>query len=1232
MAFVIYSFGNIEFWDEVLGAVKNVIGSGDFAVVAALAISIGIVWKALREGKEPGGLAWYFITLAILSGLIKGSVDVVVRDEILNRDISVKNVPIIVALPSWLMTNLERALANLFDTAFSLPNGVRYLDFGYNIGSPTFKDSFAFGTLNAYYDRTWTNFMKDCVIPSLSQGRIDANRLINSSDIEGELNNVNPAYTTEYCDLSGRCSNMYCDQAWDRIKGDTRVLLNTAQRKYAVKVLTEKDIYNTYTLTKFIDDFGNISDYFLNYSVGLANYVKQTLLIHQFYKGLKNSAGYYGTTDDLIARYMAESSKVRINELLLALGNLAGYYIPFIKKILLILFVGTTPILFVLLYIDYLRSKVLFSYFTVLISLTLWEPLFAILNLIIGMAQQHNYGVCSVGTDPLSIVYFSCLTNEATTMTAIAGAVAWAVPTLALGLASGSAYGIVTAVSSITGRISGQVSPSAATTEGSAQTGQNYTKMEEANRLGFNYASLMKTQSLTYSQEVAAKMLGMQANPQMPFEKSLLDTAKTLGGIEAYDGQKGIDTAKAFDVGRTEAQRTLGHTAALNRIASVFGMSVEELVKQRDMAKGIDLTVTSSEQAQKLAEIFSKETGRHISANELMGTKLHISLTPDGKAAYISAQKGGELVAQFKTVTGVENIEHAGKGYVDAKLSKDLLATDIVKGTVSSNVKEAYNQTKLSGGKPSLLQFYTAYAEALTKQLGLHLTKQDTEQFLSRLGIKSDKIARIGSEGQIITSDGKSLDLPHFLAQYYWQKGDLEGFVNTLHKLYEENAKHFEKPLLDRHADNIWNFGKENWKELLGLALGGALLKAGWSKAKDFLGRINVKPTDELQKLYERAKAGDLKAMEEWVRRVEPQLLESFEKNPAETLRAFKEAGINPQRALASLMTEVTLFPEIRGEHLKDIRALRDTLKKDLFTAEEQKRLGELYRRFRSGDVKAASEYIKMWEEKLSKLPEEKMGEILSKTADKVNLAEVETAGSQLGKGISKDTLREVLENKPTELPLEQKSKISSLLRSGTLRVLGELGGLWGMYKLYKEDLIGTELGANLINSTGTVNSYLAGYLTLTYGSDAVSKTINQLNPPINDYNPVKDVLQYLETIEPNKPLLIETGKGYIPAVIDKEGNIYNLEMLHRFGIRYSFESGHFFFSDTGRIADKDATRAKIGELQNGDIKLVKSSPAVDIETAIREIRNLPLEQLLEQELNRSQKDFNRYKYGVDYI
>ncbi|RTZ59580.1 MAG: hypothetical protein DSZ31_03690, partial [Gammaproteobacteria bacterium] len=76
-AFVIYSFGNLDFWDQVLGAVKNVIGSPDFQTIAALFLMVGAVWKMLKMGEYPSGLQ--IVKLAtypvLLTGLLSSSVD-----------------------------------------------------------------------------------------------------------------------------------------------------------------------------------------------------------------------------------------------------------------------------------------------------------------------------------------------------------------------------------------------------------------------------------------------------------------------------------------------------------------------------------------------------------------------------------------------------------------------------------------------------------------------------------------------------------------------------------------------------------------------------------------------------------------------------------------------------------------------------------------------------------------------------------------------------------------------------------------------------------------------------------------------------------------------------------------------------------------------------------------------------------------------------------------------------
>jgi len=634
--FVIYSFGNLEFWDQVLGAVKNVVGSPDFQTIAALFLMVGAVWKMLKMGEYPSGLQ--IVKLAsypvILTGLLASSVDVIIRDEILNQQRSIHNVPLIVALPAYLVTNIDRALTNLFETNFSIPYGVRYLDFGYNIGGYSFKEV-PIGYLNYNYDYSWLQFTKDCLIPSISQGRIDAGELLNSPDVESVLDNVNPAYNTKYCDLAGHCQTLWCDEAWNHLKQDTRTLLNRAEDKYVTHVLTEKDIYNTITRSNFISYFTNISDYFFNYGVNLQEFIKQVVLIKQIQNGLKNSASSYSSSDDLIVDYLAEIAKPKTNQMMLALGKLAGSYIPAIKKMLIGLFIAVTPIIFLLLYIEEIRGKTLFSYFTVLLSLTLWDPLFAILNMFISASLQSHFAGCGTNTSPLSMLYFVCMTDEATTITAIAGALAWSVPTLALAIASGSSYGIVHGFGSVLGKISGGVSAEPATAEGAMKTGSSYKELETAREFGWDPKVIKSMQTQYYTEQQAARMLAMWDNPSFPFERELLDLGSDMGKVDAFKEHGGVKAS--YETSKYETEKKIGSTVA-GKIAYTRG-DIENKTKE---AISLDLVSIAYNEPSKFVELTTDTKATEIIKNIMNNLPFNITES-DLRATGIGADVTGRV-------------------------------------------------------------------------------------------------------------------------------------------------------------------------------------------------------------------------------------------------------------------------------------------------------------------------------------------------------------------------------------------------------------------------------------------------------------------------------------------------------------------------------------------------------------------------------------------------------------
>jgi len=1160
MAFVVYSFGEIEFWDQFLGAIKNVIGSGDYAVLAALFLSLGLVWKALNEGKNPGGIAWYFITLAILSGLLKGSVDVIVRDEILNRDRLIHNVPIIVALPAYLVTNVERALTNLFETNFSLPEGVRYLDFGYDIGSYVFKNSFAYPKLNAYYDRSWTNFVKDCVVPSISQGRINANDLIHSSDIETVLDNVNPAYTTEYCDLSGNCQNMYCNDAWNRIKQDTQTLLTTARNSYVAKVLTEKEIYSLTTAQKLESDFANISDYFLNYSVDLNNFVKQTLVIHELAQGFNLSL----SSDDLIIRYMEEVAKIKTNSILIALGELAGNYVPLLKKLLLFLLFGSLPILFLLLYVDYLRSKALFSFFTVLFSLTLWDPLFAILNLIISIIQQNKYQACEIGTNALSMVHFACLTNDATTMAGVAGALAWSVPTLALGLAGGSTYALVSGLGGILSRASSGLSGSIATPEGAESVGKTYAKMEEAQRLGFNYEALLKTESQTYTQQVGANMLALSGNPDFFLQKSELDIAKTYGTLEAYSTGKDLDLSKAMEVSSINTQRDIGHAEALKEFSQLTSRkSVKDLIKEGDLAKGRDLSVSSIQEAKKLADYFKKH-GVNVSPDKLLGSVVHLSFTSTGDLARADITKGGKYENLYTAKEGSEYTYFGGQDYGKVEVPDGKIMEAIINGT-PDNLLPYYDIARQVGGKASILGLFEKVADTFNKKIGINISLEDAKRILSDLGLEGEglKVVSTGGEIQVITSDGKKIDFTHLLATQLAYKGKegLVELIQTLHDIYSKSSDEIGKGLTHRHFDNLISSPE------------GVLVGVG----NGLLG------------------AAALKGLSDFLRKNYSKFYTTLER-------------INLDQKVGRALGLTTLFPEARGEHLKELRALRDTLKKELFTRDELNTLTELSKQARNGDTQAAKEYLKMWENKLSELKKtnpEKFNQIAERVSELIDLRSTDALTKLIEKqGVHevRDTAKEVLKGMKT---IKEEGKLLKLLKFGG-KAVGALevanlamdapsrltanddiaylfnnpnsnkAIMWQAINVSDWLLGYTYLIGNSVYPDVTeqdINLYYAGYL-LTAGDTPIAKALleNMPNSLIE-----KSLSTYLGTLNTQKVAVIQTKNGeYLPIYIDKEGYVYNLKSIQEAGFKI----------DNPNEVPLGAIQYRIGYYQDGQLHL----------------------------------------------
>ena len=317
-----------------------------------------------------------------------------------------------------------------------------------------------------------------------------------------------------------------------------------------------------------------------------------------------------------------------------------------------------------------------------------------------------------------------------------------------------------------------------------------------------------------------------------------------------------------------------------------------------------------------------------------------------------------------------------------------------------------------------------------------------------------------------------------------------------------------------------------------------------------------------------------------------------------------------------------TLFPEARGEHLKELRTLRDELKRELFTTDEIKELTELSKKAKGGDIQAAKEYLGKWEEKLKTLEKtnpERFEKVAQKVEQLTDLSAVEALANQISaKGV-----------------VETKELAKSILKGGTLI---ESEGLViraakaGLKGISRASIIATPVvmvatapsairdsddiaylfrnpnsdkgatwqaiiaadwvfGVTFFTGEGVypnvtakdINPYFAGYL-LTAGDSSLAKALVENAP--------KEVIEqslntYLSKVEPQKVAVIQTADHkLLPIYVDKEGNIYDLTAMHAEG---------FKIEAPGEVP-QGAITARIGYYQDGKIHLYNPEQVHGIE------------------------------------
>jgi hypothetical protein len=443
----VFSFGNGDFLFQIFTAVKGLMGDGSFSTLVRISVLFGflIVMYQLFFSMNIttislGIIKQYIVVIILFYTLFVPKADVIIRDEIHNTNVSVTQVPFGVSLFAHIFTSVEKGLTKIMETYFSTPNDMKFSNSGYAFSVIVVDNLKAATSVDPYFKRTLDDYVVNCFFHDVLWGDKDLNTIIYSNSLLAEMSpsHSSTLYTKDYSSAYPQGQAVTCNTAYSAVTG----AIGTASTNSLTKLNQTMQLDVTAKLPVVVQQL-------LNVSQSATDLLGQSFAANAMKTGLAETAMYTGISADAIA-YASASAEQQQRSSWTVAGELSKKYIPIMRQVLEAFVYGLFPILFILMMSPF-ATKMLHMYFTLLVWLLLWSPLFAIINLIVNTRAagvlSSSYGYYSLGTMPY--IYES--TND---LTAMAGYLAWLVPTLSFAIAKGSDYAMVSIASSIQGSTS----------------------------------------------------------------------------------------------------------------------------------------------------------------------------------------------------------------------------------------------------------------------------------------------------------------------------------------------------------------------------------------------------------------------------------------------------------------------------------------------------------------------------------------------------------------------------------------------------------------------------------------------------------------------------------------------------------------------------------------------------------------------------------------------------------
>ena len=341
--------------------------------IAALFGFLGVlISAALRSDRL--NLKWFLSILLVYFTTIVPTVDVTVEDRIAsNRGGDVNDVPLGIAVTGSIFSQLSDWIMNGLETAFNLPDIMKYQENGMLFAHKLIHKSTHFSVISQRMKSNLSNFWENCVHYDILSGRISSTDLLNSNDLEVFLTDLSSQIQRFSYKNDRRDQNfLSCQNGFALIIGDFTNEINIINNYYAPRLIPYTTTADA--VSELQTGLQETYLYFTDINLPFRRIILQNILASSLRSSLEqlspHPASEIGQTSP--ARFH-ESDSSRV------IGYLSGNFLPVFKSTMEGAIYALFPII-ILIALSTSVSRILGLYVKVLFWISLWEPLYAILH------------------------------------------------------------------------------------------------------------------------------------------------------------------------------------------------------------------------------------------------------------------------------------------------------------------------------------------------------------------------------------------------------------------------------------------------------------------------------------------------------------------------------------------------------------------------------------------------------------------------------------------------------------------------------------------------------------------------------------------------------------------------------------------------------------------------------------------------------------------------------------